>query len=113
MEIIVFLAGVVLGWVWHARVMIKRLLNDPDRMILLLKDLKQERQRLDENLARLAQIDKPLALEVLEHDGICYVWLEHNREFLGQGETVDQALAKSKFQGRKFKLVNLPEQSSQ
>lgn len=113
MEIVFFLAGVVLGWVWHARVMIRRLLNDPDRMIALLKDLKQERQRLDENLDRLAQLNKPLALEVLEHNGICYVWLEHNREFLGQGETVDQALAKSKFSGQKFTLVNRAEQSHQ
>jgi hypothetical protein len=86
--VLIFLAGAILGWFWHARSFFQRVLDDPDRMITLLTELKHSRLQ---NTASQG----PVWLDVEWINGRCYLWERDSRVFVGQGDTVESAVDNS------------------
>jgi hypothetical protein len=83
--VVVFIAGSIVGWLTHARGVLLNMLEDPDHMIKLLTDYKNnpDRESTDENAHEIT---------VEQDNGMFYLYEKSNKQFLGQGTTLEIAL---------------------
>jgi hypothetical protein len=81
---LVFVVGVVVGWLWHAKLVFRKIAEDPDRMIRMLQAVKTI--NLDNS------DDEPFELKVERHDNAIYLFRNDTNEFLAQGTTLQEAL---------------------
>lgn len=88
--VMVFVFGYVMGWLGHAKGLLKRLTEDPDEMIRVLNEYKKEAAKLNQ----IQKEDASPAREVeVEHvNGIFYLYAKDNGQFLAQAPTLDEAL---------------------
>jgi uncharacterized protein YneF (UPF0154 family) len=96
---LIFLAGYFFGWFRASKTMLDRMLSKPESMIELLEKYKTAKQE-DE-----VKVDDDVReIEVHNEKGAFYLYAKDNGEFLGQGTTLDQALAvvKERFPGKNF-----------
>jgi hypothetical protein len=80
--IIFFFFGVLCGWFWHARTMLKRILQNPQEMISLLEKYKVE--------TLISDSIRPVKVE--KHGEQFYLYADDNGEFLAQGSSMEEAL---------------------
>ena len=87
---LVFGLGYFVGWMNHAKQLLKRLTDNPDEMIRILNEYKKETA----NLQSVVKEDTGTAreIEVEQVNGIFYLYAKDNGEFLAQASTLDEAL---------------------
>jgi hypothetical protein len=83
--LLIFIAGVALGWYWHAHRMFVMLRRNPRPMIDILERVRD----LEDNEDKDAQI---IECQVEWHNGHCYLWNKDNGDFLGQGADLESAI---------------------
>jgi hypothetical protein len=81
--LLIFLAGMGVGWYWHAHRMFVMLSRNPRPMIDILERVRDREQDED------AQI---IECQVEWHNGHCYVWNKDSGDFLGQGADLESAI---------------------
>jgi hypothetical protein len=96
---LIFLAGYFFGWFKASKTMLDRMLSKPESMIELLekyKTAKQEDVVKDDSDVR--------EIEVHNEKGAFYLYAKDNGEFLGQGNSIEDALesVRQRFPGKNF-----------
>lgn len=96
-QILTFISGIVVGWLWHSRMILRRMLMDPDTMIRLLEKYKKDRSTATETVTRTMRVER--------HGEHIYLYAEDNNEFLAQGTTLQAALdiVQKRFPDQNFK----------
>lgn len=96
--VFVFFLGYLSGWQAHAKILIKRLLDNPDGAIKILEKYKKNLESAHENL---------INIEVEEINNLFYVYVKENGEFLGQSPSRDdiENFVKNRFPNQKFKIL--------
>lgn len=83
-----FAIGYVLGWLGHAKSLLKRLTENPDEMIGILNEYKKNVKVIEsagvEGSAREIEVEKI--------NDMFYLYAKDNGEFLAQAKTLDEAL---------------------
>jgi hypothetical protein len=104
---LVFVVGVVVGWLWHAKLVFRKIAEDPDRMIRMLQAVKII--KLDNS------DDQPFELKVERHNDAIYLFRNDTNEFLAQGTTLQEALelVNKRFPDMNFKGHLSKEQADQ
>jgi hypothetical protein len=85
--IIFFFVGFLCGWFWHARTMLKRILQNPQEMITLLEKYKVENDKVQTTVG-----DSIRPVKVEKHGEQFYLYADDNGEFLAQGSSMEEAL---------------------
>lgn len=81
---LIFVSGVVVGWMWHAKMVFRKIVENPDKMIKMLQSVKSIKlDNLDE---------ETFELKVERHDNVIYLFRNDTNEFLAQGATLQEAL---------------------
>jgi hypothetical protein len=104
MEDLVFLlsifgAGMFVGWMWHAKIMFRKIVENPDKMIQMIQSVKSIRLEID------TDNDEPVELIVEKEQDQYYLYSKHDNQFLIQSSTLESALEKLKeqFPDKSFK----------
>ncbi len=99
LPIISFICGIIVGWIWHARMLFSKILSDPDKMITLLEKYKSSKPEEDQIKADT----RPIRVE--RHGNNIYLYAKDTEEFLAQGTSLQEALdvVEKRFPGQNFK----------
>ena len=94
--ILSFICGIVVGWIWHARLLFSKILSDPDKMIDLLEKYKSSKPEVQTG-------ERPMRVE--RHGDAIYLYAKDTEEFLAQGNSLQEALeiVEKRFPGQTFK----------
>lgn len=95
--LLVFFSGVVVGWLWHAKMVFRKIVENPDKMIKMLQSVKS---------IKLEDTDEEtFELKVERHDNVIYLFRNDTNEFLAQGATLQEALdlVNKRFPDKNFK----------
>lgn len=97
--IISFICGIIVGWIWHARMLFSRILSDPDKMITLLEKYKSSKPKEDQ----IKAVSRPMRVE--RHGNTIYLYANDTEEFLAQGSSLQEALevVEKRFPDQNFK----------
>lgn len=100
--LIVFVSAFVMGWLAHARSMLNRITEDPDKMIDLLQKLKKAKEELEEDVSSKLKV---FEVRVEKIGDMFYLYTTKDNEFLAQGATLEDALeaVKKRYPNRNFK----------
>lgn len=103
MEVLLLVAGAFLAGYWINQFLtIKRILRNPDSMIVLLHKYKQAKER-EENSS--PELERQIRVE--RHGNMLYLFAKDNDEFLAQGSTLQEALSNvdKRFPNHSFKGI--------
>jgi hypothetical protein len=97
--ILVFIAGYFMGWFRASKQMLDRMLSKPESMIELLEKYKAAKEEDD-----VPVVSDTREIEVHNEKGAFYLYAKDNGEFLGQGNSIEDALeaVKQRFPGKNF-----------
>jgi len=100
---VIFISGLVVGWILHARSMLNRLTEDPDKMIHLLEQLKKVKAEVEAE--EILSTTKLTEVRVEKIGNQFYLYTTTENEFLGQGTSLEDALeaVKKRYPNRNFK----------
>jgi hypothetical protein len=95
---LIFIAGYFMGWFRASKHMLDRILSKPESMIELLEKYKAAKEE-DEPVAGTTR-----EIEVHNEKGAFYLYAKDNGEFLGQGNSIEDALeaVRQRFPGKNF-----------
>jgi hypothetical protein len=96
---LIFIAGYFMGWFRASKQMLDRILSKPESMIELLEKYKAAKEEDDE-----PEVSDTREIEVLNEHGAFYLYAKDNGEFLGQGNSIEDALeaVRKRFPGKNF-----------
>jgi hypothetical protein len=97
MEDLVFLlsifgAGMFVGWMWHAKIMFRKIVENPDKMIKMIQSVKSIQLEID------TDDSEPIELIVEKEQDQYYLYSKTDNQFLVQATTLESALDKLKEQ---------------
>ena len=95
---LIFIAGYVMGWFRASKQMLDRILSKPESMIELLEKYKTAKEEDSSEVSTTREI------EVHNEKGAFYLYAKDNGEFLGQGNSIEDALeaVRQRFPGKNF-----------
>ena len=98
--VLVFIAGYFMGWFRASKHMLDRILSKPESMIELLEKYKAAK----EEDADVSVVSDTREIEVHNEHGAFYLYAKDNGEFLGQGNSIEDALeaVRQRFPGKNF-----------
>jgi len=101
---IVVLSCVWIGWHLRGIILLKNILNDPDRMIKLIQEVKRINDQ-EEKTEKTPEGHRRIRVE--KHGEELYLFAEDNDEFLAQGSTLEEALDRieKRFPGDSFRGI--------
>jgi hypothetical protein len=93
----VFIFGFIFGWLRASKSILDKLLSDPDSMVTLLTKYKDAKDDVETE-------DGTREIEVQKEQGTLYLYAKDDGEFLGQGNTIEEALdaVRKRFPGQNF-----------
>jgi hypothetical protein len=96
--VLVFIVGYFMGWFRASKHMLDRILSKPESMIELLEKYKAAKEEDDPVVGTTREI------EVHNEKGAFYLYAKDNGEFLGQGNSIEDALeaVRQRFPGKNF-----------
>jgi hypothetical protein len=96
--VLVFIVGYFMGWFRASKHMLDRILSKPESMIELLEKYKAAKEEDEPVVSNTREI------EVHNEHGAFYLYAKDNGEFLGQGNSIEDALeaVKQRFPGKNF-----------
>ena len=96
---LIFITGFIFGWIKASKSMLDRILEKPETMMELLKKYKDSKDDVDSISANGIR-----EIEVQNEKGSFYLYAKDNGEFLGQGNTLEEALeiVRKRFPGQNF-----------
>ena len=99
--LLIFLSGFIVGWFYHARSMLTRITQDPDKIIALLEKYKLAKIEMEQD--ELSTDTTELRVEKIGDQ--FYLFTKDTNEFLAQGLSLDDALEsiKQRYPDRNFK----------
>ena len=98
--LLIFLSGFIVGWFLHARSMLTRITQDPDKIIALLEKYKLAKIEMEQDESTVTT-----ELRVEKIGNQFYLFTKDTNEFLAQGLSLDDALEsiKQRYPDRNFK----------
>jgi hypothetical protein len=96
--VLVFIVGYFMGWFRASKHMLDRILSKPESMIELLEKYKAAKEEDD------SVVNDTREIEVHNEHGAFYLYAKDNGEFLGQGNSIEDALeaVRQRFPGKNF-----------
>lgn len=96
-----FIAGIFVGWWWHARSVSKHILSNPDVIIDILNRYKKDQEKV---IKFKEQVIDSTPVKIERHADMFYIFSADDNEFISQGKTVEDALeaAKVRFPDQNF-----------
>lgn len=97
--VLVFVFGVVFGWLRASKSILDKLLSDPDSMVALLTKYKDSKDDF-ESETKISTRE----IEVHKEQETLYLYAKDDGQFLGQGNTIEEALdaVRKRFPGQNF-----------
>lgn len=101
--LLIFVSGFIVGWFLHARSMLTRITQDPDKIISLLEKYKIAKAEMDQSESTLTATE----VRVEKIGSMFYLYSTNNNEFLAQGTSIEDALEaiKKRYPDQNFKGI--------
>jgi hypothetical protein len=98
--LLLFTAGFLFGWLAHAMYMVKRMIEDPARILKTVKDLQDIRNIQEKEIVR----NEVRNVKVEKHGNRFYLYDEETDDFLAYGDSLEEALelVNLRFPDKKF-----------
>lgn len=101
--LLIFISGFIVGWLFHARSMLTRITQDPDKIISLLEKYKIAKAEMDQNESSSTATE----VRVEKIGSMFYLYSANDNEFLAQGTSIEDALEaiKKRYPDQNFKGI--------
>lgn len=88
MELLIFILGVVAGWNLNSWRIMRRIIEDPDKMLKAIERVKELQQEVKE----LNRSTSGREIRIEKHGDMLYLFAKDTDEFLAQGKSLQEAL---------------------
>lgn len=102
MDILYLAAAFLAGW-WICKILtLRKILNDPDEFLILIKRYKELQKEVEDK-----STDDPSQVRVEKHGNQIYIYVKDTDEFLAQGSSLEEALDRisKRYPDRVFKGI--------